>query len=479
MDLKSEGRRPRPERRPNTEGRNPNIAPRAIAGELQRLFDEFIAPTRLPSRVPTVFGFQTSAFFRFSAFGLRIVPMTLFLVLSIPCPAFAENWPCWRGPRLDGTSSEKAVPIYWSPTSNVVWKAELLGFGHASPIVWGDRVFTVSAFLDTKDRVLLCLERQTGKLLWQRIVLTAPLEHKHALNSFASSTPATDGELVYVAFLDGERMFAAAYDFTGKQRWAARPGTFASMHGFCSSPILYQDKVILNGDHDGDSYLVALSRADGRTLWRTPRENHTRSYCTPLIREMGGHPQMVLSGDKCVASFDPAIGRRLWVIDGPTEQFVASPVFSEQCGLVIITGGFPDHHILGIRPDGTGNVTQTHIAWRTTRGAAYVPSPIVEGDYFLVISDEGVAHCFEAGTGKILWTERLGQEHASLVSAEGRIYFLNDKGVMNVVKAGPEFDRLAQNDIGEKCFASPAISHGQLFLRGERHLFCIGAARPQ
>ena len=474
MDLKSEGRRPRPERRPNTEGRNPNIARRAIAGELQRLFDEFIAPTRLPSRVPTAFGFQTSAFFRFSGFGFRVLLPALSLALCLPCPTFAENWPCWRGPRLDGTSSEKTVPLYWSPTRNVVWKAELPGLGHASPIVWGDRVFTVSALLDTKDRVLLCLDRQTGKLLWQKT-----LEHKHALNSFASSTPATDGELVYVAFLDGDRMFAAAYDFTGKQRWAARPGSFASMHGFCSSPILYQDKVILNGDHDGDSYLVALSRADGRTLWRTPRENHTRSYCTPLIREMGGHPQMVLSGDKCVASFDPAIGRRLWVIDGPTEQFVASPVFSEQCGLVIITGGFPDHHILGIRPDGTGNVTQTHIAWRTTRGAAYVPSPIVEGDYFLVISDEGVAHCFEAGTGKILWTERLGQEHASLVSAEGRIYFLNDKGVMNVVKAGPEFDRLAQNDIGEKCFASPAISHGQLFLRGERHLFCIGAARPQ
>ncbi len=371
------------------------------------------------------------------------------------------------------------MPLYWSPTSNVVWKTELPGLGHASPIVWGDRVFTVSALLDTKDRVLLCLDRRTGKLLWQKTVLTAPLEHKHALNSFASSTPATDGELVYVAFLDGDRMFAAAYDFDGGQRWAVRPGAFASMHGFCSSPILYQDKVILNGDHDGESYIVALSRTDGRILWKTPRENHTRSYCTPLIRDMGGRTQMVLSGDKCVASFDPGTGRRLWVIDGPTEQFVASPVFSERCGLMLITAGFPEHHILGIRPNGSGNVTQTHIAWRTTRGAAYVPSPIVEGDYFLVISDEGVAHCFAAGTGKILWTERLGQEHASLVSAEGRIYFLNDKGVMNVVKAGLEFVPLAQNDIGEKCFASPAISQGQLFVRGERDLFCVGAARPQ
>jgi outer membrane protein assembly factor BamB len=479
LDRKSEGQRPRPERRPNAEGRNPNVARTATTGELQPLFGELMAPPPLPSSVLTAFGFRISAFLRFSGFGFRILLPALFLALFLRSPASAENWPCWRGPRLDGTSREKDVSLYWSPTSNVVWKAELPGSGHASPIVWGGRVFTVSALLDTKDRVLLCLDRQTGKLLWQKTVLTAPLEHKHTLNSFASSTPATDGELVYVAFMDGDRMFVAAYDFAGGQRWVARPGPFTSMHGFCSSPILYQDKVILNGDHDGDSYLVALSRADGRVIWKTPRENHTRSYCTPLIRDIGGRPQMVLSGDKCVASFDPGTGRRLWVIDGPTEQFVASPVFSEQCGLVLITGGFPDHHILGIRPGGTGNVTQTHIAWRTTRGAAYVPSPIIEGDYFLVISDEGVAHCFAAGTGKLLWTERLGQEHASLVSAEGRIYCLNDKGMMNVVKAGPEFVHLAQNDIGEKCFASPAISHGQIFLRGERHLFCIGAARRQ
>jgi len=166
--------------------------------------------------------------------------------------------------------------------------------------------------------------------------------------------------------------------------------------------------------------------------------------------------------------------KRRWIIDGPTEQFVASPVYHEPSGLVLITGGFPDHHILAIRPDGTGNVTQTHIVWRTTQGAAYVPSPIIEGDYFLVVSDGGVAHCFEAKTGKLQWKERLGEEHASVVSAEGRVYFLNDKGVMNVVKVGPRFVCIAQNELGEKCFASPAISQGQIFLRGDRHLFCIG-----
>jgi hypothetical protein len=162
------------------------------------------------------------------------------------------------------------------------------------------------------------------------------------------------------------------------------------------------------------------------------------------------------------------------MIDGPTEQFVASPVYHEHSGLVFITGGFPDHHILAIRPDGIGNVTRSHIAWRTTQGAAYVPSPVIQGDYFLVVSDSGVAHCFKAQTGELVWKERLGEEHASLVSAEGLVYFLNDKGIMNVVKAGPRFDLIAQNAVGEKCFASPAISDRQIFLRGETHLFCIG-----
>lgn len=403
-------------------------------------------------------------------------PLGLVLLGVLLTPdVSAENWPWWRGPRLDGTSLETNVPIHWSGTSNVVWKTELPGSGHASPIVHGDRIFTVSAAPETQDRLLLCLDRKSGGLLWNRTVLAAPFEKKHALNSFASSTPATDGERVYVAFLDRDRMFVAAYSFHGDQLWVAYPGPFSSMHGFCSSPLIYRDTLLLNGDHDGDSYLVALSRKDGHVLWKTARDNHTRSYCAPLLREIAGRPQMVLSGDKCVASYDPNNGVRHWVIDGPTEQFVASPVYSEKTGLVYITGGFPAHHILAIRPDGTGNVTQSHIVWRTTRGAAYVPSPIIAGDYFLVVSDSGVAFCFEAASGEVAWTERLGEQHASLVSAEGRVYLLNDQGVMNVLKPGPQFDRLAQNELGEKCFASPAISQGRIFLRGEKHLFCIGA----
>lgn len=405
----------------------------------------------------------------------RRTPLLLVaLVAGTSGPLHAENWAAWRGPRGDGTSLEKNVPVHWSATSNILWKAELPGTGHASPIVLGDRIFTVTALPDNQDRVLLCLDRQHGTILWERTVVHSPLERKHSLNSYASSTPAADGQQVYAAFLDQDEMVVAAYDFEGNRKWLVRPGPFASMHGFCSSPVLFKDTVIVNGDHDGDSYIIALDRQTGKTLWRTPRQNKTRSYCVPLIRELGGRTQMVLSGDKSVASYDPDNGRLHWIIDGPTDQFVASPVYSPKADLLFITGGYPDHHILAIKPDGRGNVTKTHIAWRTNKGVAYVPSPILEGDCFLIVSDSGVACCFEAATGKLFWQERVGEHHASLVSANGLVYFLNDDGVMNLVKPGPEFQLIARNELGEKCFASPAISEGQIILRGERSLFCVG-----
>ena len=396
------------------------------------------------------------------------------MLFGLALAAHAENWPQWRGPRLDGTSIETKAPVHWSATSNVLWKTELPGPGHASPIVFGDKVFTVAALPQSEERVLLCLDRDSGKILWRETVLKTLMESKHPLNSHASSTPATDGERVFVAFLDVNKMFVAAYDFSGRQQWAVRPGAFASKHGFCSSPIIFEDKVLVNGDHDGDGYMVALDRKTGRELWRINRPNNTRSYCVPLIHDIDGRTQMVLTGSKCTASYDPRTGKELWIMDGPTEQFVASPVFSEKDDLVVITSGFPEYHTLAIKADGQGRVGAEKVAWRTIKGAVYVPSPIIEKEFFLIISEGGVAHCFETKTGKILWQERMGTHHASLVSANGLVYFLNDEGVMNVVRAGREFELVAQNKMGEKTFASPAISNGHMFIRGEKHLFCVG-----
>jgi outer membrane protein assembly factor BamB len=418
----------------------------------------------------------------------------LYTSLAVATFAHAENWPQWRGPRLDGSSLDAGFPSTAEGTK--LWQVELPGSGHASPIVWEDKIFTVTALPDTEERVLLCLDRATGKLLWKSSVLKAPVEGIHKLNSLASSTPATDGERIFTAFLDntptdatrkanagrvipkGEvpkgTVVVTAHDFSGKQVWQVRPGLFSSKHGFCSSPVVFEDKVIVNCDHDGDGYIVALDRKDGRELWRIDRPNKTRSYCVPLIREIGGRTQMVLSGTMCVASYDPRTGKLLWIIDGPTEQFVASLVFSEQTGLLYMTGGFPEHHLLAIKPDGSGNVTDTHIAWRTNKGVAYVPSPIVEGGHFLIVSDSGVAHCFDAKSGEIEWEERLREHHSSLVSAEGRVYFVNDFGVLRTVKPGKTFELVAESELKEKVFASPAMSEGQIFIRTDKSLFCLG-----
>lgn len=415
----------------------------------------------------------------------RPFPLLLpaLLVFVVHCPLFAENWPAWRGPRGDGTSHEKNVPTKWDGPSgkNIAWRTRIPGRAHSSAIVWEDRIFVTTCLREQQERMLLCLNRQ-GEVLWQQQVLESPLEKKHTLNSYASGTPATDGQLVYVTFLEADfgslrqrtpgHIVVAAYDFQGRQRWLKRPGRFASVHGFCTSPILYEDLLIVNGDHDGDSFIYGLDKHTGETVWKTPREHKTRSYCTPIIRQIDGRTQMVFSGSKRVVSLDPRDGSRHWYMEGPTEQFVASLVYDGQ--LFYLTAGFPEHHILAIRPDGHGDVTDTHIVWRTKRGCSYVPSPIVEGDYFLVASDEGIVSCFEARTGERLWMKRMGPHYsASLVSAGGLVYFTDDDGVTKIVRPGPEQEIVAESELGESCYASPAISNGQIFMRAEEHLYCI------
>ncbi|MHC4368394.1 MAG: outer membrane protein assembly factor BamB family protein [Planctomycetota bacterium] len=365
------------------------------------------------------------------------------------------------------------MPLKWSATKNVAWKVPIPGKGHASPIVWGDRIFVVTAVEEKDQRVLLCLDRSDGKVIWQRIVLVAPLEKLHALNSRASSTPATDGEKVYVSFLDRDKMFVAAYDFDGNEVWSVRPGVFSSRHGYCSSPVLWKDKVLVNGDHDGPAYLAALKRTTGEAIWKTPRPNRTRSYCPPIVRRIEGRNQMILSGSLCVASYDPDTGRQHWIIDGPTEQFVASLVYNGD--LLFMTCGFPDRFVQAIRPTGAGNITKTHVAWQKDKDCAYVPSPIAIGPYFLGVSDTGAATCYQAASGNIFWRERLGSHFsASLVAANGLAYFLSDKGVMTIVKPGPTFEVVTRSDIGEDMRASPAISGGKMYLRGVKNLYCIG-----
>ena len=406
----------------------------------------------------------------------RVTRISL-VVLALAAPVWAEDWPGWRGPRGDGTSSEANVPVRWSATENVAWKVPIRGKGYSSPIVWGDRVFLTTCLEDQKNRVLLALDRRSGKGLWERVVLTAPLEKKNPLNSYASSTPATDGNHVWVTFLEFPNVQVVCYDVEGKEVWRRSPGKLYSIHGFCSSVLLYKDMVIVSADQDATgadrAYIVALDKATGKERWRIDRPNRVRSYCPPVIFQAAGKPQMVLSGSKCVASYDPDTGKQYWIIDGPTEQFVASLVFTDD--VFMVTGGYPTLHILGIRPDGQGNVTSTHVLWHERKTPAYVPSPIAAGKSFFVVSDEGQTSCIEARTGKRVWQEKLGRHHRpSPVSAGGNLYFLDDDGATFVVKAAEKFELLARNALGEECNASPAVSRGQFFIRTVKNLYCIG-----
>lgn len=409
---------------------------------------------------------------------LAMTRWLLILLLTVTDSAIAENWPCWRGPRGDGTSLETDLPKTWDAATgeNIKWKVPVPYGGHSSPVVWNDRIFVTGADEVGHRRMLLAFDRSDGKLLWEREVDQASLEQKHKLNSWASGTPATDGQTVYVTFLDEKEMLVAAYNFDGDQKWLVKPGVFSSVHGYCSCPVLFENTVIVNGDHDGDAYIVCLNRDNGQTLWKTARENKTRSYCTPIVREIDGRTQLILSGSKCVASYDPRNGSRHWILDGPTEQFVASPVMN--LGLIFITGGFPDKHILAIDPRGTGKITSdSHVKWRhLNKGVSYVPSPVASGRYFFCISDGGIGSCFDAETGDVKWQERLGRHHsASLVAAAGSILFLDDDGITHVTAANDKFHVISRNSIGEEAYSSPAISNGQILIRGEQHLFCIGA----
>ncbi len=393
----------------------------------------------------------------------------------VPCRrAAAENWPAWRGPRQDGISHEENVPTDWD-VAHAVWKTALPGKGHASPAIWGDRIVTVTALPDQKDRILLCLDRASGKILWQQTVVNGPLEHIHEENSYASGTPSTDGERVYVVFRVGDDIVVAAHNLSdGKQLWLVRPGTHKGEWGFSNTPVLYKNMVIVDGDSKGDSFLTALSRDDGHTIWRVKRTHEGISYSAPLIREMAGRMQLVQCGDRRVTGFDPDTGKELWTVDGPSQEFVATPFYDEKTKLVFVSSSWPERHILAIRPDGSGNVTDTNVVWRDKDGAPYIVSFLVVDDLFYSINVQGTMYCYEAATGKNVWHEKLGRHHASPVLVGGLIYAINDKGQINVIKPGRTFDRVAQFEMGEQCYASPAISNGQVFLRGFEHLFCIG-----
>ena len=387
---------------------------------------------------------------------------------------YAGNWPQWRGPNGDGISLETNVPVKWSATENVAWKSPIPGEGHSSPVVWGDRVFLTTALPDSQERLLLRLEARTGKILWQRTVVKAEPEYIHRENSLASSTPVTDGERIFTSFQNGKRVDLQCYDFDGKQIWSVQPLEFSGEHGYSYTPVIYRDLLIFDCRQEGEAALLALDKRTGKVRWRVEPPRQRISHITPLLVNDGRRQHLIVCGSDEIRSVNPENGKSWWWCRGPSDVAVAGLSYGD--GLVFAAAGYPDRTRMAVRVDGSGDVADTHVAWKSRRQVTYVPSPIYHNGHFYSVLDEGILCCFNAKTGETVWDQRLeGRVRSSLVLADGNGYTTNDKGVTTVFRAMPKgFESVSVNDLKEFCYSTPAIADGRLYLRTGKNLFCIG-----
>lgn len=389
----------------------------------------------------------------------------------------AAYWPRWRGPSGQGHVAGSGYPDSWSAvgpqTENVLWKVKVPGRGNSSPIVWGDRIFLTTAREDGERRSVLCYRRADGRLMWETFAPNADPEDAHPKNTRASSTPVTDGERVYAYFGNHGLM---AVDFAGKRLWHVPMGPFTAYHGIASSPLLHRGKVIVMQDHSGTSFIAAFDANTGRELWRTQRPTKV-GWNTPVAIEVGGREEIVASGQQQVIAYDPETGRELWSARGNTYEAIPTPVVGHDLVFVSSGRGGPT---LAIRPGGKGDVTESHVVWKAPQGSPFVPSPIVYGDQLYMVNDmAAVATSYRATTGELLWQGRLGSARregfsASPVAVGGKVFFTNDDGETFVLQAGPEFELVRVNRLGERTLASPALVDGRWYFRTEGHLVAIG-----
>lgn len=384
-----------------------------------------------------------------------------------PITTQAGDWPWWRGPTHDGIAATQSVPQRWSEDENILWKVAVPGKGHASPIVVEDRVFLPTANDENNTMSLLCYDRASGNLHWKKEIHRGPFMHMHKKNSQASATPAWDGKLVFTVFMIDDGIFVTALDREGDIVWQTRAGDFDSKHGYGSSPFLYKSLVIVNGDNQGTGFLAALDRNTGEVVWRIERKNNS-SFATPVVVKIDGVDQLLLSGHNTVCSYDPGDGRLRWKSEGPAAT-TANTLLSYQ-GLVFASGGWPEHNVMAVRADGSGE-----IAWQ--KGIkSYVPSPVIIDDRLLVVQDANIIRLFDPESGKEFWKERLGRRgySASPTVVDDVVYLPDETGEVHVFRAGETFEKISSNKLEGDGMASPVICGDKIFLRTSTHLYCIG-----
>jgi len=438
----------------------------------------------------------------------RLIPLFSILVLFLVSVTTAKdkNWSQWRGSDGTGVSSETNLPAEWSSSKNIKWKTPLSGGGHSSPIVWGSRIFLTAEIegdvvpgaeavkhiaegSDYKhpdavgaDRQhtfkLICLERDSGKILWEQNAYEGTVyDDRHRKSSHASPTPATDGKNVF-AYFGTEGLYC--YDFAGKMIWKASPGPIATLGmGTATSPVLFENLVVLQCDEDNGekSFIVAYDKKTGKEAWKVARKVQV-SWTTPLIVRGPQRHELITNGNELIISYDPSTGNELWRTKGHESNAIATPVIGHE--MVFISAGYPLKRTLAIKLGASGELDSlnANIVWRYNKGSAYVPSPILYGDYFYILTDRGMMSCLDAKSGKLIYEgARLpipATFTASPVAFDGKILLTSEDGDTFVIKAGPQHEVVATNSIDEPVYASPAISDGMIFLRGEKNLYCIG-----
>lgn len=440
------------------------------------------------------------------AFALLLGISLMVVGFSFSEKASAGNWPQWRGPDGSGISNEKNLPSEWSPTKNIKWKTAIDGRAHSSPIVWGKMVFLTTAVegevvagakavkhelepgkewvhpdsvgADRKHAFkVIALDRDSGKILWQQTAWEGtPYDNRHRKSSYAASTPATDGKLVY-AFFGTEGLYA--YDFKGKLAWKAQLGNMANLGmGTGTSPILFENLVIVQCDEDNGkaSFIVAVDKKTGKEAWRTPRKIQI-SWSTPLLARTSTRAELIASGTENVIAYDPATGKELWRHKGLESNAIPSPVANSE--MAFIVAGFPTKIAYALKMGQSGDLTGTpNVLWTYAKGTAYVPSPILYGDYIYLTTDRGILTCLDAKTGEVKYEGgRIpipATFTASPVAFEGKLLMTSEDGDTFIVKAGPKHEVIGTNSVGEPVYASPAIADGHIFIRGEKNLYCIG-----
>ena len=435
--------------------------------------------------------------------------MILCVILSVAGRIFAQDWPGWRGDGR-GISPENNLPLKWSEDEGVKWKTPIPGAGHSSPIVWGNRVFVTTAVAEDPNvesfrggvymggnrqkpdeseytYSVICLDADEGNVMWSKAVARqSPKTRRHTKNTYASETPVTDGKYVFASF-GSAGLFCV--DFEGNVVWQRDLGLMRRQRGWGTgaSPILFRDTVIFNCDSDDDSYIAAFDKVTGNPVWRTER-NEGASWGTPFLFEAESRTIVVTNATRHMRGYDAASGKLLWECAGGSMITDPSPVTAQ--GLVFLSSGHSlgflrPQPIIAVRPEALGDITPPKgqsqsdgIAWSHRSGGSYVPSPIAIGEYLYVPQDRGSVTCYEARTGKTMYEkQKLGARNtitSSPVSGDGKIYVQTEDGECYVVKPGPVFEILAVNKLDEIFCASPAVSAGKIFLRGRKHLYCIG-----